>query len=109
MTRIKDEAEFAILKELEKEVMKLSDEEFVEQFDKEKLQQKIQEQQHSQFITIQKVEESEPAAEEDTGKPTNYNIDSYIEQFWANLDQKFQMTFLDKPMCEIIFELPNAR
>ena len=38
MTRIKDEAEFAILKELEKEVMKLSDEEFVEQFDKEKLQ-----------------------------------------------------------------------
>ena len=106
MTRIKDEPEFGVLKELEEEIMKLSEQEFVEKFDKETLQQKIQEQQSQEFISIQNVEEQKSQA---TDKPSNYDIDSYIEQFWLNLDQKFQMKFVDKPLCEIIFELPNAR
>lgn len=38
MTRIKDEAEFAIMKELEKEIMRICDQEFGEQFSKEVLQ-----------------------------------------------------------------------
>ena len=38
MTRIKDEAEFAIMKELEKEIMKIYDQEFGEKFSKEILQ-----------------------------------------------------------------------
>ena len=36
-------------------------------------------------------------------------LDSYINDFWLDIDKRFQFEFMDKPLFKLVFDQPNAQ
>ena len=89
---------------LEKELIKLANSEFMKKFVKADIQRMIEESEHSMNAYPGLAEEKKSKDHESL-----LTLDTYVSNFWLDLDVRFQVEFLEKPLCEILFDQPSVQ